>query len=117
MRASGASGGGYGLTLDGGVIGSGEWLAVEKEFTGDPAAGWWPALKGGARLEAERRIFRRRRMGRQALKIEAANAGQSAELRSYFDSTEGFTFVRLRGRYRLSFRAKGMVGIGWCMCT
>ena len=44
------------LTLDrrGKAIGAGDWLAVEKEFPGDPAAGWWPTLKGGARLEAER---------------------------------------------------------------
>ncbi|MGP8270074.1 MAG: hypothetical protein ACLQLH_08405 [Terracidiphilus sp.] len=110
VRASGASGGGYGLTLDGAVIGSGDWLSVEKEFTGDAAAGWWPALKGGARLEAERTDLSPETQGRQALRIEAANAGQSAELRSYFDSMEGFTFVRLRGRYRLSVRAKGLAG-------
>ncbi len=110
VRASVASGGGYELTLDGVVIGSGDWLAVEKEFAGDAAAGWWPALKGGARMEAERVDLSPETEGRQALRIEAANVGQSAELRSYFDSTEGFTFVRLRGRYRLSFRAKGLAG-------
>jgi hypothetical protein len=110
VRASGAGGGGYGLTLDGAVIGSGDWLAVEKEFPGDAAAGWWPALKGGARLLAERTDLSPQTQGRQALRIEAANAGQSAELRSYFDSMEGFTFVRLRGRFRLSFRAKGLAG-------
>ncbi len=110
VRASGASGGGYGLKLNGGVIGNGDWLAVEKEFSGDAATGWWPALKGGARLEAERVDLSPETRGRQALRIEAANAGQSAELRSYFDSTEGFTFVRLRGRFRLSFRAKGLAG-------
>ena len=110
VRASGANGGGYGLKLDGGVIGSGDWLAVEKEFAGDAAAGWWPAMKGGARLEGERTDLSPETKGRQALKIEAANAGQSAELRSYFDSMAGFTFVRLRGRFRLSFRAKGLAG-------
>lgn len=110
VRGSGSSGGGYGLTLDGGMIGSGDWLAVEKEFAGDAAAGWWPELKGGARLEAERTDLSPETQGRQALRIEAANEGQSAELRSYFDSTEGFTFVRLRGRFRLSFRAKALAG-------
>jgi hypothetical protein len=110
VKASGAGVGGYGLTLDGGVIGSGDWLAVEKEFAGDAASGWWPVLKGGAQLEAERVDLSPETEGRQALRMEAANAGQSAELRSYFDSTEGFTFVRLRGRFRLSFRAKGLAG-------
>jgi alpha-L-arabinofuranosidase len=93
VRASGPSGGGYGLTLDGSSpsVVAGDWLAVSKDFPGDPASGWWPTLKGGARLEAER-------------------PGQSVELKSYFDSMEGFTFVRLRGQYRLSFRAKGLGG-------
>ena len=112
VKASGPDGGGYGLTLEGAgtAIADGDWLAVEKEFPGDPAAGWWPTLKGGARLLAERADLSPETQGRQALRIEAADAGQSAELKSYFDSTEGFTFVRLRGRYRLSFRAKALAG-------
>ncbi|MGO9335884.1 MAG: hypothetical protein ACLPY1_00085 [Terracidiphilus sp.] len=112
VKASGPSGGGYGLTLDTGEpsIGIGDWLAVSKEFPGDPAAGWWPKTEGGARLEAERRDLSPRTEGRQALRIEAAGAGQSVELKSYFDTTEGFTFVRLHGRYRLGFRAKALTG-------
>ena len=112
VKSSGPSGGGYGLKLDGAVaaIGAGDWLAVSKEFPGDPAAGWWPKLNGGARLEAERKDLSPETEGRQALRIEAAGPGQSVELKSYFDTLEGFTFVRLRGRYRLSFRAKGYAG-------
>jgi alpha-L-arabinofuranosidase len=112
VKASGPSGGGYGLTLDAGgpAIGAGDWLAVSKEFPGDPAAGWWPKTEGGARLEAERKDLSPETEGRQALRIEANGPGQSVELKSYFDSTEGFTFVRMRGRYRLSFRAKALAG-------
>jgi alpha-L-arabinofuranosidase len=112
VKASGPSGGGYGLTLEGAgaAIGIGDWLAVSKEFPGDPAAGWWPALNGGARLEAERKDLSPLTGGRQALRIEAAGPGQSVELKSYFDTMEGFSFVRLRGRYRLNFRAKGLAG-------
>jgi len=112
VKASGPSGGGYCVTLDGGgtEIGAGDWLAVSKEFPGDPAAGWWPKTEGGARLEAERKDLSRETEGRQALRIEADGPGQSVELKSYFDTTEGFTFVRLRGRYRLSFRAKALAG-------
>ena len=112
VTASGPSGGGYGLTLKGAgtAIGAGDWLAVEKKFPGDAAAGWWPTLEGGARLEAERTDLSPETQGRQALRIEADGAGQSVDLRSYFDTTQGFTFVRLRGRYRLSFRAKGLAG-------
>jgi hypothetical protein len=36
--------------------------------------------------------------------------GQSIDLKSYFDSTEGFTFLRLRGRHRFTFRAKSLSG-------
>jgi hypothetical protein len=112
VKASGPNGGGYGVTLDAGgpAIGGGDWLAVSKEFPGDPAAGWWPKTEGGARLEAERKDLSPETEGRQALRIEASGPGQSAELKSYFDTTEGFTFVRLRGRYRLSFRAKALGG-------
>jgi hypothetical protein len=112
VKASGPSGGGYELTLDGSgpAIGAGDWLAVRKETAGDPAAGWWPTLQGGARLEAERKDLSPETEGRQALWIEAAGAGQSVELKSYFDTLEGYSFVRLRGRYRLSFRAKALAG-------
>jgi hypothetical protein len=112
VKSSGPRDGGYGLTLDavGPAIGAGDWLAVSKDFPGDPAAGWWPALQGGAHLETERKDLSPETQGRQALRIDAAAPGQSVELKSYFDSTEGFTFVRLRGRYRLSFRAKALAG-------
>ncbi len=112
VKASGPSGGGYGLTLDGAgsAIGAGDWLAVSKEFPGDPASGWWPQLTGGARLEAERKDLSPETVGRQALRIEASLPGQSVELKSYFDTMDGFSFVRLRGRYRLSFKARGLAG-------
>ena len=112
VKASGPNGGGYELILDAGgtAIGAGDWLAVHKEFPGDPAAGWWPTLQGGARLEAERTDLSPATLGRQALRIEAAEAGQSAQLKSYFDNLEGFTFLRLHGQFRLSFRAKALAG-------
>ena len=108
VKASGPSAGGYGLTLYGTwpAIGVGDWLAVSKAFPGDPASGWWPTLKGGAQLGAERSDLSPETQGHQALRIDATGPDASAELKSYFDTTVGFTFVRLRGRYRLSFRAK-----------
>ena len=112
VKGSAPAGGGYGVTLDNSspAIGPGDWLAVSKQFPGDPAAGWWPKLSGGARIEPERRDLSPETQGTQALRIEAADPGQSVELKSYFDSLEGFTFVRLHGHYRLSFRAKGLAG-------
>jgi len=112
VKLSAPAGGGYSLTLDNSspAIAAGDWLAVSKQFPGDPAAGWWPKLSGGAHIEAERRDLSPETQGTQALRIEAADPGQSVELKSYFDSLEGFTFVRLNGHYRLSFRAKGLAG-------
>jgi len=112
VKSSGPSGGGYGVSLAGGgaPVAAGDWLAVSKEFPGDPTAGWWPKANGGARFEAERKDLSPETVGRQALRIEAAGPGQSAELKSYFDTTEGFSFIRLHGNYRLSFRAKGLAG-------
>lgn len=103
---------GYGLGLDtkGKPIGAGDWLAAYKEIPGDPASGWWPSLNGGAKLAAERLDLSPETKGRQALRIQALGPGQSAQIKSYFDTLEGYTFVRLRGRYRLSFRAKSVTG-------
>ena len=112
VKSSGPSGGGYGVTLAGAgaAVAAGDWLAVSKEFPGDPTSGWWPKANGGGHFEAERRDLSPATPGRQALRIEAAGPGQSAELKSYFDTTEGFSFIRLHGSYRLSFRAKSLAG-------
>ncbi|MGB8258809.1 MAG: hypothetical protein WCE75_00590, partial [Terracidiphilus sp.] len=109
---SGPIAGGYAVTLDakGRQAGAGDWIAVSKDFPGDPAAGWWPSLQGGAQLKAERADLSPATQGRQALRIEAAGPAQSAQLKSYFDTTEGRTFLRLKGRYRISFRAKFLTG-------
>ena len=107
---------GYVLTLSSsggagdGVIGDGDWIAIEKNAPDDPAAGWWPTLHGGARLELEHNDLPPGVPVHQALKIDAAGAGQSAELNAYFDSMVGRSFVHLRGRYRLSFRARAPSG-------
>ena len=112
VASSGPQSGGYGVTFDskGRALGDGDWIAVAKDFPGDPAAGWWPSLQGGAELKAERADLSPATLGHQALRIEAAGPGQSAQINSFFDTTEGISFVRLRGRYRLSFRAKALAG-------
>jgi hypothetical protein len=113
IMAGGPGAGGFVLALSGGVD-AGDWIAVEKDFqdgpVAEPGAGWWPTMHGGARLEIVRDDPPPGGPVRQALKIDAAGAGQSADLNAYFDSTDGMTFVHLRGRYRLSFRAKAVSG-------
>jgi hypothetical protein len=116
VAAGGPAAGGYGLALNPEVgagarpIGSGDWIALEKRIPGDPTAGWWPTVQGGGSLEAERKDLPPDGPGHQALRMEAAGPGQLAQVDSYFGSSAGITFVRLHGRYRLSFRAKGLTG-------
>jgi len=112
VQASSPSAGGYGFALDNGgpAIGAGDWMAVKKDFPGDPAAGWWPSVKGGARMIAERNDLSPETQGHQALRMEASGPGQSAEIKSYFDSAGDMSFLRMKGRFRLSFRAKALTG-------
>lgn len=101
--------GGFVLAFSGGVD-AGDWIAVETDDAADPGAGWWPMMHGGARLELEHTDLPSGVPVHQALRIDASGAGQSADLNAYFDSMAGMTFVHLRGRYRLSFRAKALSG-------
>jgi len=56
VTAAVPGGSGYVVTLNSGgtAIGAGDWIAIEKDSPGNPAAGWWPTMHGGARLERER---------------------------------------------------------------
>jgi hypothetical protein len=112
VSGSGADADGYAFALDSGgrAIGAGDWIVVEKNVPDDAGAGWWPAMHGGARLEIEHADVPPGVPVRQVLKIDAAGVGQSADLNAYFDSMAGRSFVHLRGRYRLSFRAKALSG-------
>ena len=112
VTAAVPGGSGYVVTLNSGgtAIGAGDWIAIEKDSPGNPAAGWWPTMHGGARLEREHTDLPPGVPVHQALKIDAAGAGQPVDLNAYFDSLAGRTFVHLRGRYRLSFRAKALSG-------
>lgn len=112
VLGGGATSGGYGLALDqkGTAIGVNDWVAVQKQFAGDAAAGWWPTVQGGAKLEAERGDLPPGQPGHQALRMTAAGPGQTAQVNSYIDSTPGMSFLHLHGSYKLSFRAKALGG-------
>jgi SAM-dependent methyltransferase len=112
VTVSGPITGGYAFAFNAGgpLIGPGDWVAVEKQVPGDPTAGWWPSVQGGAQLEAERTDLGPGEPGKQALRMQAAGAGQSAQVISYFSSSQNINFVLLQGRYRLSFMAKGLTG-------
>jgi len=84
------------------------YLVVRKAMPGDATAGWWPQTQGGATLTTEFKDLSPHTAGKQALRMNAMGAGASASVLSYFDATGGQTFLRLKGKYRLSFRAKAV---------
>jgi len=111
VTVGGASSGGYAVALESGVtISAGDWLSIQKQFSGEPELGWWPTVRGGAKLSAERADLPPCTQGHQALRMEAGAPGQLAQVNSYLDSSEGMTFLPFRGRYRLSFKAKAVAG-------
>ena len=111
VKSAGVRGGGFAFSLDGNLtLHAGDWISVYKGFFGEPTAGWWPKLTGGAELDPERGDLPPGTQGKQALRMTALVRGSSARVSSYFDTSEGLTFIHLRGRYRLSFRAKPLSG-------
>ncbi len=88
----------------------GDFLIVRKDLPGNAQTGWWTNTTGGATLSTEFKDLSPRSPGKQALRISAAGMGQSATVTSYFDTTNGHSFVQLRGGYTLSFRARGTGG-------
>jgi len=85
------------------------YLVVHKDFPGDATAGWWPQTEGAATLTTEFHDLSPHTEGKQAVRM-SAGVGAYATLSAFFDSTAGRTFLRLHGRYRLSFRAKAVSG-------
>ncbi|WP_420236775.1 hypothetical protein ACOBR2_14210 [Telmatobacter bradus] len=107
VTSASAENGGFSLTLDDGApVAPGDWIVAEKTTNSDPAAGWWPATGGGGSLTAEHADLSPGTAGKQALRLNASAPGAYAQVNAYLDSVEGMSFLQLRGRYRLSFRAK-----------
>jgi hypothetical protein len=96
----------------------GDYVLLEKDFPGDPTAGWWPTAEGSATFTPELHDLSPRTSGKQALRINALAPGSAAHLASYFDSyADGHpkqlparSFLRMHGRYVLKFRAKAIAG-------
>ncbi len=96
------------LTLSGPTPAAGAFLELRLDKPGNPEAGWWTDLKNGATLAPESHDLSPATPGKQALRIEAAGPTQTATIRSFFDSYDGHSFLQLRGRYTLAFRAKSL---------
>lgn len=97
------------LGEDGPAVQAGDYLIVKKAFPGNGQTGWWPTSCCGGSVRTELNDLPPGSQGKQAIRLSAMGGGK-AELSSFLDSTEGRTFLQLRGRYRLSFRGKGAGG-------
>lgn len=89
---------------------AGDYFIVQASIGGNPQAGWWPNLNGGATLAADTTDLSPNSPGKQALQINASGAGQSGGVTSYFDSYNGRSFVQMNGTYTVTFRAKSLGG-------
>ncbi len=103
-----------GITVDFGSLGqppaAGDYYIVRMNKPGNAQAGWWPNTSGGGALTTEFADLSPKSPGKQALRMSASGNGQSASVTSYFDTLNGRSFVQMKGRYTLSFRAKGLGG-------
>ncbi len=88
---------------------TGDYLIVGAVRPGHPQAGWWPSVSGSATIMAESNDLSPHTNGKQAVVLSASKESR-AVLRSFFDTTEGRTFIQLNGAYALCFRAKGKGG-------
>jgi len=87
-----------------------DFVLVKQTIPGNAQAGWWTNAYGGASFATELMDLAPDSPGKQALKILASGPGQTASVASYFDSVAGHSFVQLKGKYHLAFRAKGLGG-------
>lgn len=118
VRASSAAADGHGVSLTLPIQpAAGDFILVRTQKPGNAQVGWWTSLNGGAALSTEFKDVSPHSPGKQALRVDATGAGQSAAVSSYFDSYEGRSFVRLNGSLTLTFRVKSLSAKGFVTVT
>ncbi len=89
---------------------SGDYVILRKTTPGDAVAGWWPSTVGAGSITTNSTDLPPGTAGLQTVALRAPGASDSAVLASYFDTTQGRTFVALNGTYQLTFKAKATGG-------
>jgi len=114
VTSSTAPSGGAGVTISFASLAKspavGDYVVVRMTVPGNAQSGWWTTASGGATFATDSTDLSPETPGKQALAIVASNAGQTATASSYFDSTQGRSFLQLQGTYTLSFRDNGVGG-------
>jgi alpha-L-arabinofuranosidase len=88
----------------------GDYYVLTNNFPGSGDAGWWDNTSGGGTITTETNDLSPETPGKQAIVLNAAAAGKSALLTSYFDNENGLSFIQLNGAFAVTFRAKGVGG-------
>jgi hypothetical protein len=113
VSTSTAAGDGHGFTLTFADtptgLAAGDYVFVTLDKPGDAQAGWWTNPQNGATLTTEFHDLPPSSPSRQALRIDASAPNQYAAVSSYFDSSAQESYLQLRGRYTVQFRAKALI--------
>ena len=88
----------------------GDYVAVTNSFPGNAQVGWQASVTGAATLATDLTDLSPETPGKQALRITATGANDSASVVHGWDTTNGRTFIQMNGHYTVSFRAKGVGG-------
>ena len=88
----------------------GDYFVLTNNFPGSGDAGWWDNTSGGGTITTETNDLSPETPGKQAVVLNAATAGKSALITSYFDNENGKSFIQLNGNFAVTFRAKGIGG-------
>lgn len=89
---------------------AGDYILLSKEFAGGAIDGWWPSRGGTGTITTETVDLSPDTPGKQCVRLQALNPSSESGVNAFFDSTAGIAFVRLTGRYRVSFSARGVAG-------
>ncbi len=117
IAPSAGSGVSYQLADSGMVPAAGDFVILRKTFSGDATAGWTAAISGGGTISDETADLPPGTPGRQAVRLSATIPGAFASISTFFDTSAAGSFIQLHGRYRLSFKAKGLGGGNTLNCA
>ena len=90
----------------------GDWMILRKSVLGGGAGsaitGWWTSFMGNGSITSETNDLPPPPAGKQCARLTAPATGDQATLIANFDTWQGANFVRLKGQYQLTYRAKGL---------
>jgi len=108
--SKGTVGGTLTFSASGAAPATGDYVIVRMNVPGNAMAGWWPATTGNGAITTNMSDLPEGTTGHQTAAVSAPAAADSANVRAFFDSHAGRSFILLNGTFQLSFKAKGTGG-------